>query len=128
MLFVFKKYISNKSYTSSVDTMSLKRGDPEYENLISTYYGKNEVNAIITLKVDTKEVDKIATKISKFECIVDIYLVTGDTDIILKSKFKDYNELKDFVLHTLGSLSGIRDTKTLMIITTFKEGGKKKED
>jgi DNA-binding Lrp family transcriptional regulator len=128
MLFVFKKYISNKSYTSSVDTMSLKSGDPEYENLISTYYGKNEVNAIITLKVDTKEVDKIATKISKFECIVDIYLVTGDTDIILKSKFKDYNELKDFVLHTLGALSGIRDTKTLMIITTFKEGGKKKED
>jgi DNA-binding Lrp family transcriptional regulator len=95
MLFVFKKYISNKSYTSSVDTMSLKSGDPEYENLISTYYGKNEVNAIITLKVDTKEVDKIATKISKFECIVDIYLVTGDTDIILKSKFKDYNELKE---------------------------------
>jgi DNA-binding Lrp family transcriptional regulator len=128
MLFIFKKYISNKSYTSSVDTMSLKSGDPEYENLISTYYGKNEVNAIITLKVDTKEVDKIATKISKFECIVDIYLVTGDTDIILKSKFKDYNELKDFVLHSLGALSGIRDTKTLMIITTFKEGGKKKED
>ena len=128
MLFVFKKYISNKSYTSSVDTMSLKSGDPEYENLISTYYGKNEVNAIITLKVDTKEVDKIATKISKFECIVDIYLVTGDTDIILKSKFKDYDELKDFVLHTLGALNGIRDTKTLMIITTFKEGGKKKED
>lgn len=128
MPFIFKKYISNKSYTSSVDTMSLKSGDPEYENLISTYYGKNEVNAIITLKVDTKEVDKIATKISKFECIVDIYLVTGDTDIILKSKFKDYNELKDFVLHTLGALNGIRDTKTLMIITTFKEGGKKKED
>ena len=108
--------------------MSLKSGDPEYENLISTYYGKNEVNAIITLKVDTKEVDKIATKISKFDCIVDIYLVTGDTDIILKSKFKDYDELKDFVLHTLGALNGIRDTKTLMIITTFKEGGKKKED
>ncbi len=128
MPFIFKKYISNKSYTSSVDTMSLKSGDPEYENLISTYYGKNEVNAIITLKVDTKEVDKIATKISKFDCIVDIYLVTGDTDIILKSKFKDYDELKDFVLHTLGALNGIRDTKTLMIITTFKEGGKKKED
>ena len=108
--------------------MSLKREDPEYEDLISTYYGKNEVNAIITLKVDTKEVDKIATKISKFECIVDIYLVTGDTDIILKSKFKNYNELKDFVLHSLGALNGIRDTKTLMIITTFKEGGKKKED
>jgi DNA-binding Lrp family transcriptional regulator len=128
MLFIFKKYISNKSYTSSEDTMSLKSGDPEYENLISTYYGKNEVNAIITLKVDTKEVDKIATKISKFECIVDIYLVTGDTDIILKSKFKNYNELKDFVLHSLGALNGIRDTKTLMIITTFKEGGKKRED
>lgn len=108
--------------------MSFERGDPEYENLISTYYGKNEVNAIITLKVDTKEVDKIAAKISKFECIVDIYLVTGDTDIILKSKFKNYKELKDFVLHSLGSLSGVRDTKTLMIITTFKEGGKERED
>ncbi len=95
----------------------------DIEEVMSSYYSGEAVSAIITMKVDTKEADKIASEISKFEFIEDLFLVTGDTDIIAKARFRDYGALKEFLLESLASISGIKDTKTLMVVTTYKEGG-----
>src|SRR5207245_3170861 len=95
----------------------------DMEQALTALYGEDQVAAVITLKVDTKEADRIATEISKFEVIQDVFLVTGDTDIIAKARFKNYKGLKDFVLSSLAPMSGIKDTKNLMIVTTYKEAG-----
>jgi DNA-binding Lrp family transcriptional regulator len=95
----------------------------EIEDVMSSFYGGEQVSAIITLKVDTKEADRIAADIAKFDAIEDLFLVTGDTDIIAKARFKDYRGLKDFVVDSLAPIPGIKDTKTLMVVTTYKEGG-----
>src|SRR2546428_10068780 len=86
-------------------------------------YGKEQVAGVIGWKVDTKEEDRIATENEKFEVIQDVFLVTGDTDIIAKARFKNYKGLKGFVLSNLAPIPGIKDTKTLMVVTTYKEGG-----
>jgi len=109
------------------------RGPPEdtigadYERVISTYYGEDPVTAIINLKVDTKEVDRLATQVSDFACVEDVFLVTGETDIVVKAQFRDYRMLKDFVVNDLANLEGIKDTVTLMVVTTYKERGRPKE-
>jgi hypothetical protein len=36
----------------------------EYEDVVTSYYGEEPVTAIVTLKVDTKEVDNIAMRVS----------------------------------------------------------------
>ncbi len=95
----------------------------EMEEVISTYYGEDQVAAIITVKVDTKEADRIATQIAQFDVIEDVFLVTGDTDIIVKARFPNYRGLKEFVLDSLAPIHGIKDTKTLMVVTTYKERG-----
>jgi DNA-binding Lrp family transcriptional regulator len=95
----------------------------DIEKVMSSFYGEDQVAAIITLKVDTKEADRIAGEIAKFDVIEDLFLVTGDTDIIAKARFKDYRGLKDFVINSLAPIPGIKDTKTLMVVTTYKEGG-----
>lgn len=97
------------------------------EEVMTTYYGGEQVTAIITLKVDTKEADRIASQIAKFNVIHDVFLVTGDTDIVAKAKFNNYKGLKEFVLQSLALIAGIKDTKTLMVVTTYKEGGAIKE-
>lgn len=96
----------------------------DYEEVMSTYYSRGEVTAIITMKVDTKQADTIATSLSSLENMTDIYLVTGDTDIIAKAVFGSYSEIKDFLLSTLGSIEGIKEIKTMMVVTTFKEKGR----
>ncbi len=95
----------------------------DMEQALTALYGEDQVAAVITLKVDTKEADRIATEIAKFDVIQDVFLVTGDTDIVAKARFKNYKDLKDFVLTNLAPISGIKDTKTLMVVTTYKEAG-----
>ena len=95
----------------------------EYDSVMSTYYGNDAVSAIITLKVDTKEADKIAEKVSEHQVVEDVFLVTGDTDIIAKVKFQGYNQLKKFLMSSVSSIDGVKDIKTLMVVTTFKERG-----
>ena len=98
----------------------------EYEDVVTTYYGEEPVTAIVTLKVDTKEVDNIAMKVSQAEEVDDAFLVTGDTDIILKATFKKYSELKKFVVNNIGNIPGVKETATWMVVTTYKERGKNK--
>ncbi len=49
--------------------------------------------------------------------------MTGDTDIVAKARFRDYKELKEFLLKSLAPISGIKDTKTLIVVMTYKERG-----
>lgn len=98
----------------------------ELDEVISHYYGDDQVTAVVTLKVDTKEADRIASEVARFDAVQDCFLVTGDTDIIVKARFPDYKGLKEFVVRSLAPIVGIKDTKTLMVVTTYKESGAKR--
>jgi DNA-binding Lrp family transcriptional regulator len=95
----------------------------EIEEDLSEYYGEEGVDAIILVKVDTQEADDIASTLSGFDRIQHAYLVTGEDDIALKSNFETYKALKEFILTRLAPLEGVQDTKTMMVVTTYKENG-----
>ena len=99
----------------------------DIDDALTMLYGQDAVSAIITLKVDTKEADRIASQVAKFEAVLDVFLVTGDTDIIVKTRFTNYKGLKEFVMKMLAPIPGIKDTKTLMVVTTYKEAGAVRE-
>ncbi|KYK28412.1 MAG: hypothetical protein AYK23_05610 [Candidatus Proteinoplasmatales archaeon SG8-5] len=96
--------------------------DEDYERMLSNYYGEDQVMALIMLKIDTKEAEAIAHTVSQFEKVEDLFMVTGDVDIILKARFDNYKNLKSFVLDSLAPVKGIKETKTMMVVTAFKEG------
>jgi Lrp/AsnC family transcriptional regulator, leucine-responsive regulatory protein len=100
----------------------------EYESVISDYFAGDQVSAIINMKVDTKDADTIAERVSGYEVVEDVFLVTGDTDIIVKVKFQAYDQLKRFLIEKLATIQGIKDIKTLMVVTTFKERGELRFD
>lgn len=95
----------------------------EYEHVISTYYGEEQVTALVHLKVDTKEAERVAEKVSGFLVVEDVFLVTGDTDIVAKVKVQNYSQLKRFLVDDLSSIPGLKDSRTLMVVSTFKERG-----
>lgn len=99
----------------------------DIDDALTMLYGQDAVSAIITLKVDTKEADRIASQVSKFDSVMDVFLVTGDTDIIVKARFANYKGLKEFVTKMVAPIAGIKDTKTLMVVTTYKEAGAVRE-
>jgi DNA-binding Lrp family transcriptional regulator len=96
----------------------------DIESVMSSYYGNDSVTAIVQLKVDTKEADTIAMTVAKHEAVFDVYMVTGDADIVVKAKFKNYSSVKKFLVDSLGSIKGVKELKTMMVVTAFKENGK----
>ncbi|MCI4336890.1 MAG: Lrp/AsnC ligand binding domain-containing protein [Thermoplasmata archaeon] len=96
---------------------------PAVESAFTKVWGDEHVVALIALKVETSEADTVATEVSRFTEVDDVFLVTGDTDIFLKVRFPQYDELKEFVLHRLPGVKGIRETKTLLVVTAYKESG-----
>ncbi len=93
------------------------------ESAFTKVWGDEHVVALIALKVETAEADTVANEVTKFVEVEDVFLVTGDTDIFLKVRFPHYEELKEFVLHRLPVVRGIRETKTLLVVTAYKEAG-----
>jgi Lrp/AsnC family leucine-responsive transcriptional regulator len=68
----------------------------------------------------------VASETAKFTEVEDVFLVTGDTDIFLKVRFSNYGELKEFVLRRLPEVKGIRESKTLLVVTAYKEAGERR--
>jgi Lrp/AsnC family leucine-responsive transcriptional regulator len=97
------------------------------EKVLAHYYGDEGLTALITLKVDTQNVESLAIEISKHEDVEDVFLVTGDIDIIAKAHFKNYDSCNEFILNSVRSLDGVKDTRTLMVVTTYKERGTRKQ-
>jgi DNA-binding Lrp family transcriptional regulator len=96
----------------------------EYEEVISSYYGEDQVTALVTFKIDTKGSDDVAERIAGFDHVEDVFLVTGDTDIIAKARFPNYASLKRFIVDEVAEIAGVKETRTFMVVTTFKERGK----
>jgi len=96
----------------------------DYEEVISTYYKDEKgIHTLIALNVDTRFADSIAEKIANMPQAEDVWLVTGDVDIIVKAKFPTYKEFKEFIMKNISQLEGIRKTETLMVVTVYKSGG-----
>lgn len=101
---------------------------PAKDKILASYYGDEDVTALITLKVDTQNVETLASQISTNKKVEDVFLVTGDIDIIIKGHFNNYEECNNFVLNEIRQMDGIKDTKTLMVVTTYKERGTLREE
>ncbi len=93
---------------------------------MSDYYGDDQVTALINLKIDTKEADAVAERISEYDVVEDVFLVTGDTDVVAKVKFQSYNQLKRFLVEKVANIQGVKEIRTLMVVMTFKERGELK--
>ena len=96
----------------------------KYKSLIEEYYKGQIVRALVVLQVQADKGDEIAMKLSKMENVRDVFLVTGDADIILKVSFNRPEELMTFILKDVTKLPGVIESKVLMILTSYKELGR----
>lgn len=92
----------------------------EREEMLSKYYG-NDVLALMALKIDTSRTEAIATRLSRMDAVLEVYLVTGDIDLLAKTRFPDYAGMRDFILNDLSGIDGVKETKTMVVVRVFKE-------
>jgi len=100
--------------------------ETNYDEIMAKYYGDEAVIALMLLRVETKELENAAFELVKLQNVEDVFLVTGDTDIAVKARFANYAQLKDFVVNTLAAIKGLKESKTLLVVTNYKDCGKQR--
>ncbi len=93
------------------------------DTIMNEYYEKHIVTALIGITCDTKELDNVSKALVEYNNVEDVFLTTGDYDIIIKVKFAEYSTLKEFILNEISKFNGIIKTETMLVVSTYKERG-----
>lgn len=79
-----------------------------------------DLTAVIEVTAVKGKITEVQKHISKFPNVCAVYDITGLTDMIIVAKFKNREELSNFVKKDM-SLSYIERTNTHMVLITVKE-------
>ncbi|MBI1798988.1 MAG: Lrp/AsnC family transcriptional regulator [Candidatus Eisenbacteria bacterium] len=53
--------------------------------------------------------------------IQECHHITGEFSLLLKVRVRDMEQLRDLLLHQFNALEGVRQTRTIMVLSTVKE-------
>ena len=98
-----------KKYTILPDYKKLGKGILSYI-LVSVMYMLPNGEKISQENL-AKEIKKLGAE--------EVSIVTGGTDIIVKVRVKDVDELNEFVIKKLRSVDGVDKTQTLIVLNSF---------
>lgn len=88
--------------------------------------GNGVVSAIIELKVSPERdfgYDRIAERLSRFNQVKSLCLITGTYDLQLLVTGKNMQEVSRFVSEHVAPMDRIRETATHIIMKSYKENG-----
>ncbi|ADZ90074.1 Lrp/AsnC family transcriptional regulator [Marinomonas mediterranea] len=102
----------------------------EQNNIIEAYQTQlnsvelgYEVTAFVTVTLDKSTSDAIQLfqkNIKSLETVLECYSVTGDDDYWLKVIAKNLPELSDFLTENLGSMPGIKNVSSTIVLNKIK--------
>lgn len=78
-----------------------------------------DLSAMIDIKADSERIPDLAEELKHNERVMSFFEVTGETDMILVTRFEDREDMNSF-LKELQSIQGIRSTETHVILTEPK--------
>lgn len=80
-----------------------------------------ETPVIIGLKVQRSKLDEVARRMSEFPQVRYVGASTGRVDLIIEVVVKTNQDLADFLMNDLGSIDGVVDSETNLIVRIYKQ-------
>lgn len=96
-----------KKYTVELDNKKLGKNIAAYIHIVVDYR---------LLKESKMSQHELAKKLKQHEVVEEAAMVTGGTDIIIKVRVKDIDELDNFVTKKLRNIDGIEKTQTMVVL------------
>lgn len=91
--------------------------------LPSQFFDRAIITVLTEVRADTRFLDEIARKISEINYVEDVFIVTGDYDILIKARFPSYEDFKNFLMNELTKIDGVNETRTMLVVNIYKERG-----
>lgn len=80
-----------------------------------------ETPVIIGLKVQRSKLDRVARRLSELPQVRYVGASTGRVDLIIEVVVKTNQDLAEFLMDNLGSMDGIVDSETNLIVRIYKQ-------
>jgi len=96
-----------KKFTVELDYKKLDRGLPSYI-LVTVSYTSSSGKKLVQ--------EEIAKKIKNLDSVEEVAIVAGGTDLIVKVRVKDVDELNNLITKKLRDLEGVETTQTLVVL------------
>lgn len=91
----------------------------DYKKLGRPILGYVLVTAFSTLPTGKRlSQDAIAKEIKKLSGVEEVNIVTGGTDILVKVRVKDIDELNNFLIKKLRRIDGVDKTQTMIVLSS----------
>ena len=78
------------------------------------------VPAFIGFEMERPNIEEMAKHLTTYENIETVSVVTGASHIMARGYFKTTDDLYDFVLHKVGAVPGVRNTRSNLVLRDFK--------
>jgi len=82
---------------------------------------RGNITAIITADADLQQINQIREELSQFDEIREIYLTTGEHNMIMKVVVDDMPDLQEFEQQKLSQVRGIKPLSSFVVTKTIKE-------
>jgi Lrp/AsnC family transcriptional regulator for asnA, asnC and gidA len=80
-----------------------------------------ETPVIIGLKVQRRKLDTVARRLSDLPQVRYVGASTGRVDLIVEVVVRTNQDLADFLMNELGSMDGVLDSETNLIVRIYKQ-------
>lgn len=88
---------------------------------------QEKVTALIKVNMSpeiSEGYNRVAHRISQYDNVESLYLVTGSQDLLVTVTMDSVNEIGNFVSEHLAPIAGVLDTETHFILKKYKEHGR----
>ncbi|MEM2110169.1 MAG: Lrp/AsnC ligand binding domain-containing protein [Candidatus Odinarchaeota archaeon] len=82
------------------------------------------VEVVINVYVVSEKMDPVIDKLKLLPEVVDLYEVTGESDIIVLIRTEDISSFREFLKNKLMKIDGVRSTVTSVVLHRHKREGK----
>jgi Lrp/AsnC family transcriptional regulator for asnA, asnC and gidA len=82
----------------------------------------DRVDALIGMKVELSEINRVSAELAARPELRYVGISTGEFDILAEGVFASQQALRLFLTDTVGTLGGVRDSRTFVILHTVKYG------
>ena len=81
------------------------------------------VEVVVNIYVISEKMDEVIDGLIKIPEVIDLYEVTGESDIIALIRTRDIVEFRNILKNEILKIPGVRSTVTSVILHTHKKNG-----
>ena len=81
------------------------------------------LSAIINIHVESKKLGSVTERLAEMDEVVDLYEVTGESDIVALIKAQGIAEFRGFIKDEVSRIDGVRNAVSAVVLFTHKKDG-----